>query len=543
MEEFENSNTDNISQDLMDLKETARIKKIISKLYIYDNDIQGLTRLYTDILMEDNVSFVLTKISQDRIFFKHFPEFYERNKFGENVINCQQNSEYHKYGVFKHILHTIENVGTSHQMPLAQEQLKILKWTMLLHDIGKPYVKKINPDGTDSFAGHDDKSVELAVSILDRFDFSKEEKNIILTLIKYHDKFLNEGEITYDNMKFLASELNNNKDLFFLLLEVKDADARAKNVDVYDKYKLTKSKYLEFINSFFTYNKANNELSNGKFNSKVTNQINKEHDDNSFQVEEVTSIEMDKIVENIISRKNIIALYVPIIDIKKKYVFAYNSIAGVKYTKNVNMLDIFNHSQEMELYDKLQQILLIDRMEKFLDVKEKESDCIFITSDLMSYYKYINKPRIYDIMEKQKTIIRFINYEKKDISFLQDLINTIHKNKGYVALDNFGIGALKIEDLNLLNIDYVIPDISLVENIENDEDKKKFLNGLMTYSISSNTKVIIQGVDSKETLDAVRKLGVRYIEGGYFTKPSEKIEPLSLVLDKLLSDEEIENIV
>lgn len=114
----------------------------------------------------------------------------------------------------------------------------------------KAICKKINEDGTDSFAGHDDKSVELAAGILDRFYFTEEEKKIILTLIKYHDRFLNEGEITYDNMKFLASELNNNKELFYLLLEVKDADARAKNVDVYNKYKLVKAKYLEFINTF-----------------------------------------------------------------------------------------------------------------------------------------------------------------------------------------------------------------------------------------------------------------------------------------------------
>ena len=151
----------------MDIKETARIKKIISQLYMYDNDIKQLTNIYTNILLEDNVCFILTKISQDKIFLKHFPEFYEKNEFGENVINCQQNSEYHKYGVFKHILHTVETVGTSQQIPLGDWQLKLLKWTMLLHDIGKPYVKKINEDGTDSFAGHDDKSVELATGILD----------------------------------------------------------------------------------------------------------------------------------------------------------------------------------------------------------------------------------------------------------------------------------------------------------------------------------------------------------------------------------------
>ena len=62
---------------------------------------------------------------------------------------------------------------------------------MLLHDIGKPYVKMRYEDGGESFAGHEDKSCELSVDILNRFAFNEEEKNLILTLVKYHDKYLN----------------------------------------------------------------------------------------------------------------------------------------------------------------------------------------------------------------------------------------------------------------------------------------------------------------------------------------------------------------
>lgn len=537
MEEFEFSNTDNITQDLMDIKEMARIKKIISQLYMYDNDIQQLTKIYTDILLEDNVSYILTKISQDKIFLKHFPEFYEKNEYGENVINCQQNSDYHKFGVFKHILYTVEIVGKSQQIPLGDLQLKLLKWTMLLHDIGKPYVKTISEDGTDSFVGHDDKSVELAQNILNRLYFTEEEKKIILILIKYHDKFINEGEITYDNMKFLASELNNNKDIFYLLIEVKDADARSKNVDVYNKYKLVKSKYMEFINSYFTYN--SNSISNDNIDEIKEN--NKISDD--AKPEQISNVEMDKIIEDIISRKNIITLYQPIIDISNKSVYGYDAIAKIKSVKNIDMLEVFSHAKNMDLYEKVQQILLINRMESFEEVGNKEANIIFITADLISYSKYINKPRIYDIMSKQKTVIKFINYEKKDITFIQELIDTIHKNKGFVGLDNFGTGALKIDDLNLLNVDYIIPDMSLIKDIENDIEKQKFLSELITYSIASNSKVLISGVNTKQVLYTLKKLGAKYIQGGYFAKAEEGINILKSDIEALLVDNESENIL
>lgn len=540
MDEFEFTNTDNIAQDLMDIKETARIKKMISQLYMYDNDVQQLTNIYTNILLEDNVCFILTKISQDKIFLKHFPEFYEKNEFGENVINCQQNSEYHKYGVFKHILHTIETVGTSQQIPLGDWQLKLLKWTMLFHDIGKPYVKKINEDGTDSFAGHDDKSVELAAGILDRFYFTEEEKKIILTLIKYHDRFLNEGEITYDNMKFLASELNNNKELFYMLLEVKDADARAKNVDVYNKYKLVKAKYLEFINTFFTYNKSDNI---GEEQKNETNTENIQSITSTVQSDEISVVEMDRIIENIILRKDIISMYQPIIDISKKNVCGYEVTTKIKSSKKINMLELFHHARDMELYDKVQQVLLIDRMEKFESISNKESNCIFIISDLNSYSKYINKPRLYDNMAKQKIVIKFINYEKKDVAFIQETIETIHKNRGSVALNNFGIGSLKIEDLNILKPDFIIPDESLIKDIENDIEKQRFLSDLITYSISSNTKIVVGGIDTKEKLYVVKKLGAKYVQGSYFAVPEEGISIIKPKIEQLLANVETEEIL
>ena len=75
MDEFEKFFADDgffsIETDLMDLKEETRIQNIIQKLYIYDNNPQELTKIYTDVLEDDNVAFILLKISQDMIFKKH----------------------------------------------------------------------------------------------------------------------------------------------------------------------------------------------------------------------------------------------------------------------------------------------------------------------------------------------------------------------------------------------------------------------------------------------------------------------------------------
>ncbi|MEG0873339.1 MAG: EAL domain-containing protein [Clostridia bacterium] len=518
-------NTENIETDLMDLKESSKIKSLIGKLKLYKSNPEEITNIYTEILEDDNVAFILTRISQDRIFFEQFPEFYEKNEYGENIINCQQNSNYHKFGVFKHILTTIESVGNP-QIPIGDWQKKILKWTMFLHDIGKPYVKTISEDGTESFAGHDDKSVELGKVILDRLYFTDEEKKIILTLVKYHDKYLNEGEITYDNMKFLANELENNKELFYLLIDVKDSDARAKSLEVYNKYKITKTKYIEFINSYFVYNEER-EISVSSDTDTT--------EETSIDIADMQQSELDNLVDCVINRKCVTVLYQPVIDLKMKKVYGYEIFTKIETTKKVDVVEFLNYTKDVGKYDKVQQVLLVNGIDAFESVKTKEAKTLFVNSDLMSYQKYINKPRLYDMMGRNNIILELHNYDKKDLTVMQEIIDVIHENKGFVALDNFGSGSISIDDMNMIDVDYIVPDMALVKDIQTDTAKQKYLADLVTYSISKGSKVIVVGIENKESLDVIRKLGVRYVQGYYFQKPRESINIINGKLESMIS--------
>ncbi len=536
MEEFEDfmdeMDTQNIAADLMDIKEKARVESLINRLKMYDSNPQEKTNIYTSVLEDDNVAYLLLKLSQTRIFVRDFPEFYVKNQYGEDVINCQQNSSYHKYGVFKHILTTIECVGNP-QIPIGKWQKKLLKWTMLLHDIGKPYVKVILDDGTDSFATHDDKSVELAKGILDRFYFSEEEKKIILTLIKYHDKYLNEGEITYDNMKFLASELDNSKELFYLLLDVKDSDARAKNVDVYNKFKLVKTKYIEFINKYMNYeNDAVDENEDTPIGPNG----------NVDTISTISKPELDMLIEDVLNRRRIKPVYQPIINIDEKKVLGYEVFTRIENTKSIRILDFINYTNQIGKYEKIQQVMMINSIESFENLHEKDSNLLFVNCDLNSYSKYINKPRLYDMMGRNKIVMEFQNYEKKDLTELQKIISSIHQKNGLVAFDNFGIGTFTIDELNLLDIDYIVPDISLIKDIGDDVEKQRFLSNLVTYSISKGCEIIALGIEDNDTLELVARLGVKYVQGYYFSKPIELIKDINKKLREILVNNSNESI-
>ena len=540
MESFEgiwDFEIEKIDADIMDLKEKNRINKIISDLKLYENDKERITDIFTKILEDKNVVRVLTKVSQSIEFYKHFPEFYDVNENGESVINCQQNSKYHKYGVFRHTLEAIKNVGTFSAVPYGDYETRILKWTMLLHDIGKPFVKTTNEEGFDSFLGHEDVSFEMSQSILDRFSFTKDEKNTILNLIKYHDKYINQGEVTYDNMKFLSNEFGNRRKDFNLLIEVKEADAKAKCDEVYNTFKQLKPKYIEFMAEYFSSD-----------NSELKGVIESSVEANTANVKNVTDAgikmtneELDEIILNIINRKNIEVFYQPMVDIENKKVAAYEIFSKISEAKDVSILDILNYAKETSKFDKVQQVLMINGLSEFEQISTKESNWVFINIDFESYNKYINKPRIYDMMSRNKVVIEFKNYLDFISTDLEMTIKTIKQHGGYVSLDSFGRGILRVENLDSLKPNFVKFDVSFLNNITVDSEKQKYLIGVVNYCMSKNIEVVVVGVEDRGTLITLKNIGVKYLQGYFLGYPDNSITLKNNEISKLIDSINNEN--
>ena len=193
--------------------------------------------------------------------------------------------------------------------------------------------------------------------------------------------------------------------------------------------------------------------------------------------------------------------------------------------------------QKVNLYDKIQQILFLNKIVNFDNINSKESNRVFAKIDLNSYKNYINKPRIYELMEKNNLVVKFVNYENIHLSTIQENIKIIHDNKGLVALENFGMSSnIKLDDLNFLDIDYIIPDISLVADISENREKQDYLANLITYSLSNNINIVLPNVNDSDTLNTLAGLGARYVIGNYFAKKEKNINMISGTLESMIGE-------
>lgn len=173
-----------------------------------------------------HVSMERVHVELNKLLISHHPErFMDIYKYGlmpyviPEFIPCIGNSQhhpYHYYPIEEHIMRSVEAIKAD----------KSLRWTMLLHDIGKPGKKTTDDEGIDHFHGHERLSADMANEILCRLKFDKKTLNRIVKLIAYHDIHLE------DRPKMIRRAVKKiGSDLFDDFVCVQEADIRAQHPD------------------------------------------------------------------------------------------------------------------------------------------------------------------------------------------------------------------------------------------------------------------------------------------------------------------------
>lgn len=141
------------------------------------------------------------------------------------LFDCAQNNK-HIFDVGNHTIKTLENSSKDLEFRVA----------LLLHDVGKPLVKKQNEKtGFDQFIHHDKYSYFLSKTILKDLKFTSENIKNISNIIKFHDFALNIEPNTYKIHRKLADLIVNNPELdkkfFDYFIEMKKCDLNGKNLN------------------------------------------------------------------------------------------------------------------------------------------------------------------------------------------------------------------------------------------------------------------------------------------------------------------------
>jgi diguanylate cyclase (GGDEF)-like protein/PAS domain S-box-containing protein len=94
------------------------------------------------------------------------------------------------------------------------------------------------------------------------------------------------------------------------------------------------------------------------------------------------------------------------------------------------------------------------------------------------------------------------------------------KSKGFrFALDDFGTGFSSLSYLTRFPIDYLKLDKSFIAQEKLDSKQCALIEGVIALSKKLNLEVVAEGIETKEQLDYLRKVGCEYIQGYYLGRP------------------------
>lgn len=168
-------------------------------------------RLFTELsklLLGDNAFNVLLEYRE--VLAVIIPEI-------KDTFDFPQRTKWHLYDVWTHTCKTVEQ---------SPKDLA-LRLTMLLHDIGKPFVRTTDDNGVDHFKGHQAVSAKMAEKALKRFKISNELYDRVMFLIPIHDMHIGTDK---KKVKKWLSEVG--EDRLLDLVSVKRADKLGQNPEM-----------------------------------------------------------------------------------------------------------------------------------------------------------------------------------------------------------------------------------------------------------------------------------------------------------------------
>lgn len=133
--------------------------------------------------------------------------------------------------------------------------------------------------------------------------------------------------------------------------------------------------------------------------------------------------------------------------------------------------------------------------------------------------------QILQMLEADTASAARLSFEVTESSMIQDYemalahIRILKACGAHIALDDFGTGFSSLAYVNGLPLDKLKVDKSFVENIDQDESSRNIVRLVISLCRDLNLECVVEGVETREQLDALVLLGCTNIQGYYFSKP------------------------
>jgi len=129
-----------------------------------------------------------------------------------------------------------------------------------------------------------------------------------------------------------------------------------------------------------------------------------------------------------------------------------------------------------------------------------------------------------------RLIFEFTENERiEDTAHVQNIVETYQRMGFATAIDDFGAGHAGLGLLARFQPDIIKLDMELIRGIDASLPRRLIVDGVIRMARALGIEVIAEGIETVGELDALRALGVRYLQGYLLARPALRALPVAVL--------------
>jgi EAL domain-containing protein (putative c-di-GMP-specific phosphodiesterase class I) len=249
----------------------------------------------------------------------------------------------------------------------------------------------------------------------------------------------------------------------------------------------------------------------------------------------------NNLLSEIIKNNLVETIFQPIADIKNGRVLGYEALSrGPKGTDFYMPIPLISQAKSYNRMEELDAVLCENTL---MNAKKRGIDNLLFMN-LDTKYIFESNP-VENILKKLseyefepcRIVIEFS--EKSVICKFDSFINIIqeYRDNGFlICFDNVGSAYSNLFTVGKIRPDYMKIDRNLTQGLNYDDNKRATIDMEMMIASLINTKLIAEGVETKEDLRALIDMGVSAAQGHLIGKPDKNFKGIRLEALQIINE-------
>lgn len=195
------------------------------------------------------------------------------------------------------------------------------------------------------------------------------------------------------------------------------------------------------------------------------------------------------------------------------------------------------HAEETGLIVPLSEIIIEQACQDWLKLNEKGYGHLSIAINVSSIHFHQDSftDSLLSILKRNNCSPKNFELELTERTVMNNELETIRKlihlkEIGFeLSIDDFGTGYSSLSYLVQFPLNYLKIDGSFMQLINAADGKQAVVDAIIQMGHRLNMKIIAEGVEQKEQVELLRKLGCDMIQGYYYSKPLPLIEAIDFL--------------